>query len=84
MCGRTPPPTLNPKSRKGTKNMAMYFINKRVQDEWEHEYPQFECDADAMEYGRNQLSDTCIMVSVYRHEDQNTCGRIKFVAAYYR
>lgn len=79
-----PPPTLNPKSRKGKVNMAMYCINKRVQDGWEQEYPQFECDADAMQYGRNQLSDTCIMVSVYRHDDHDTCGRKKFIAAYDR
>lgn len=76
--------TLTPKSRKGTITMAMYFINKRVQDGWEHEYPHFDCDADAMIYGRNQLGDTCTMVAIYRHEDEDTCGIKHFLVSYDR
>lgn len=64
--------------------MAMYFINKRVLGGWEHDYQHFSDDADAMVYARNQLSDTCSMVAVYRHEDNDTCGRKQFLVAYDR
>ena len=64
--------------------MKMYMINKREQSGWEQEYHDFECDADAMMYARRQLGDTCSMVSVYRHEDRDTCGIKQFVAAYDR
>ena len=64
--------------------MNMYFFNKREQNGWEHEYCDFECDADAMMYGRHLLCDTCSMVAVYRHEDNDTFGIKKFVAAYDR
>lgn len=60
----------------------MYFINMRVQDGWEHKYEHFECDADAMMYGRSLLGDTCKMVAIYRHLDNDTCGIKEFIAAY--
>lgn len=62
----------------------MYFINKRKQNGWEHEYIHADCDADAMAYCRHQLDDTCVMVAVYRHEDNDTCGIKHFIAAYDR
>lgn len=64
--------------------MAMYFINMRVKDGWEHEYPHFEDDADAMIYGRNKLGATCSMVAIYRHDDEDTCGVKHFLVAYQR
>ena len=64
--------------------MPMYFINMRVQGGWEHEYPHFAEDADAMIYGRNKLGDTCSMVAIYRHEDEDTCGVKHFLVAYDR
>ena len=64
--------------------MTMYFINKRVQGGWEHEYVYFNHDADAMVYGRNQLGDTCSMVAVYRHDDYDTCGIKRFLVSYDR
>lgn len=64
--------------------MKMYHFNKREQIGWEPEYRDFECDADAMMYARTLLGDNCDMVSVYRHEDHDTCGIKQFVAAYER
>ena len=60
----------------------MYFLNKHVQDGWEHLYEHFECDADAMKWACNQLSDTCNMVALYRHENEDTCGIKHFIASY--
>jgi len=64
--------------------MKMYHILKREQNGWESEYRHFKADADAMMYGRNQLGDTCSMVSIYRHEDNDTCGRKTHIASYDR
>ena len=62
----------------------MYFLNKHVQGGWEHEYEHFGSDADAMTWARNQLDDTCNMVALYRHEDEDTCGIKHFVVSYDR
>lgn len=75
---------LNPKSRKGTDTMKMYFFNINTSTGWEHKYPYHECDADAMQDARRELQsrDDANMIAVYRHEDHDTCGIKHFVVAY--
>lgn len=64
--------------------MKMYNFLFRTQLGWECEYPHYETDADAMMAARRQLQnrDDAVMVSVYLHEDDDTCGIKKFVVAY--
>lgn len=62
----------------------MYHIHKRTQNGWEDKYIHADCDADAMMSARRELDETCSMVSIYRHEDEDTCGIKHFVAAYDR
>ena len=52
----------------------MYLFNKHMQNGWKHEYKDFECDADALKYGRSKVDEKCNMVAVYRHRDHDTSG----------
>lgn len=60
----------------------LYFLNKHIQGGWESKYQHFDNDADAMTWARNELGDTCNMVALYRHENEDTCGIKHFVVSY--
>lgn len=60
----------------------MYCLNKHHQGEWEQKYEHFDNDADAMTWARSELGNECNMVSLYRHDDDDSCGIKHFIAGY--
>lgn len=60
----------------------MYFLNKHNKGNWEPKYQHFDNDADAMTWARSELCNDCDMVSLYRHEDEDSCGIKHFVVSY--
>lgn len=58
--------------------------NFNIEGNWMQDYKDYECDADAMSEARKEMYEKrAYMVAIYKHEDNDTCGRVKHIVSYY-